>query len=925
MAINRFMKPWERDFSTERYLPDFAAWAQAVQGKEEKFSKTMEEIDALESKIPLAGLATQEKRQELVQDVRSKAATLAEELANTGRTLDVNRKIKSMAREVVNSPWNDVFAQDRAQIPNVVTATSDPMFNKALQGWYKDGQVAQVKELTDWKPDYYGHTPWANVLPEYQKHGDLLKPIVGKWAKESEGFIVEEDPETGEKYLYRKLENGVVQSITKEYLEQWMSEDGVFKDYIELAYNSGDGKGDDYNRKVYKQQKGEDMPLGEYARQVLAANLPRIFSHSDTSITYKKAGKAGTAKTGTDDTPKPTITARKVDYEMKLDAVPEDIHDLLTSTNKANKGIEASQKNFTDDVNKKIQETLGPSWNTPLFKQNSQGKFVRSDLNFQTLVETASGEQRPLSDVLANLRFGPGGIHTFDEYLAGTNAAISMHQSKKSSSEHILKELGFAQPKDISKLNKDIDKEYESYKIRAERLKKAQSQDISDPVAIANNNTILTRDQFAKTFLNSLEKENPTLKSARAKLKALKDSPYLVSKANSYSLTALDNKTKDVKQGLESSLKGLLSSEIQTGNIKLFQTDDVISGTQKQHLINVVNGYLGKGDDTNAKENYEYPMDIKIVSDAEDGWTAVYSIKSQSLAADFGAPYVELEVKLPEDMTFDHIGSDGVVKSNNVLQEFGIDMDGQRFEKTQRVSQKLQENNYTYDNRSKDNATFYNASLDIYQNPSKGVVQSTVSVAHKDTNLLFKINGGAREIGVMEDMLEGAKYLPKTPEVLDQVTQNLSQVLGIEEEQARTISETFVGDQIPVDNAVFLSETEGTYRIKGNVRPIVTTSMKQSFDQFVKIFGEDADIQVSNAHRTSEEAEKIKGADPDGPHNYGNALDLSWKQELENSIAKKLGVKSLEQDKMYEMPGIGVKIMIHGTGVNAKHIHIERI
>ncbi len=924
MAINRFMKPWERNFSTERYLPDFAAWAGAIQGKEEKFSKTMEEIDALESKIPLAGLATQQKRQDMVQEVRGKAATLAEELANTGRTLDVNRKIKSMAREVVNSPWNDIFAQDRAQIPNVVTATSDPLFAKAHQDWYKDGQVTQVKELADWKPDYYGHTPWANVLTEYQKHGELIKPMVSKWAKESEGFIVEEDPETGEKHLFRKLENGTVQSITKEYLEQWMSEDGIFKEYIETAFKTGDGKGDDWNRKDYKKRTGEDMSLGEYARQVLAVNTPRIFSQSDISLTYKKAGKAGKS-TKTDEPPKPTVTARKIDYEMKLDAIPEDVDDLLTSSNKAGKSIAATEKKFTEDANAKIKEALGPTWNTPLFTKNSQGKFVRSDLNFQTLVETASGEQRPLSDVLSNLRFGPGGEHTFDEYLAGTNASISMQQSKKSTSDHILSELGFKNQKDITRLNTDIDKAYESYLIRAEDLRKKQSEDISDPHASRFNSAPLNKDQFTKSYLNTLEKENPTLKSARAKLKALKDSPYLVSKANSYSLTALDNKTKDVKKGLESSLQSLLASEIQTGNVKLFQTDNIISGTQKEQLANVVNGYLNKGAETSARENYEYPMDIKIVSDAEDGWTAVYRIASQTLASDFGAPYVELEVKLPDDMTFDHIGADGVTKSNNVLQEFGIDMDGQRFEKTQRVAQKLQENNYTYDNRSKDNSTYYNASLDIYQNPDKGIVQSTVSVAHKDANLIFKINGGAREIGVMEDMLEGAKYLAKTPEIINQVTQNLSAVLGIETEQARTIAETFVGDQIPVDNAVYLSETEGTYRIKGNVRPIVTTAMKQSFDQFVQIFGEDGNIQVSNAHRTSEEAEKIKGADPDGPHNYGNALDLSWKKELEESIAKKLGLKSLEQDKMYEMPGIGVKIMIHGTGVNAKHIHIERI
>lgn len=922
MAINRFMKPWERDFSTERYLPDFSAWAQVIKGKEEDFSKTMGEIDALESKVPLGGYATQEKRQEIVRDVRGKAAALAEELAMTGKTLGVNRKIKSIANEVVNSPWNDVFAQDRALMPNVATATSDPMFGKALQDWYKDGKVTQVKDLSEWKPDYYGHTPWSNVLTEYQKHGELLKPIVSRWAEESEGFVVEEDPETGEKYLYRKLENGVVQSITKEYLEQWMSEDGIFKDYIELAYETGDGKGDDWNRKTYAKEKGEKMSLGEYARQVLAANLPRIFSQSDISLTYKKAGKAGTS-TKTDEPPKPTVTARKIDYEMKLDAVPEDVDDLLTSSNKAGKSIAATEKKFTDDANAKIKEALGPTWNTPLFTKNSQGKFVRSDLNFQTLVETANGEQRPLSDVLANLRFGPGGEHTFDEYLAGTNASISMQQSKKSTSDHILSELGFKNQKDITRLNTDIDKAYESYLIRAEDLRKKQSEDISNPYASRSNSAPLNKDQFTKSYLNTLEKENPTLKSARAKLKALKDSPYLVSKANSYSLTALDNKTKDVKKGLESSLQSLLASEIQTGNVKLFQTDNIISGTQKEQLANVVNGYLNKGAETSARENYEYPMDIKIVSDAEDGWTAVYRIASQTLASDFGAPYVELEVKLPDDMTFDHIGADGVTKSNNVLQEFGIDMDGQRFEKTQRVAQKLQENNYTYDNRSKDNSTYYNASLDIYQNPDKGIVQSTVSVAHKDTNLIFKINGGAREIGVMEDMLEGAKFLAKTPETLNQVTQNLSAVLGIEAEQARTIAETFVGEQIPVENAVYLSNNEGGYKLSPGAQPIVSTQMKQSLDQFIKIFGDSDEIFITDVFRTASQAEKIEGADPDGPHNNGDAIDMRWTQELEKEIQKQLGLHKIETDKFYEMPGIGIKIMIHEKGVNAKHIHTE--
>lgn len=946
MAINRFMKPLERDFSSEQYLPDFAAWSQALQKKDALAEGAFTDLEALTDKIPLAGFATQDARKEWVNRVKQESQSVAENLSKTGDIAGARRAVRRMASDIATNPWASVFEQDRSFMEFVSKMRTMPGFELSVNNYIDEkGNVKQIKDISEWKGDYYNTIMPANAMKEYQEVADMIKPVVEKITKDHPELIVQEDPDTGEKYLFSKNEDTTITKLTDDQILGYLTKDVNGLTLAELTYKNLNGQGRLWDEGTFKKKHGRGFNMSEWMTRLIVANITRTFEHVDTRVSFTKQGKQGGTTGGIDGGGggdlQNYIASGFESTAIGLYDLPKDARDLYASYQSVDRELLNIDKYNLNSLNSEIKRQISfvsdDPENQPIVK-NSQGVYVLNNkLPWTTRVE---GQNETLIDRLQKYRNSNGSSYL--EEIAGLNAKAEQLKSNKNAFLMVLDQAGISysdyqkyqdriEQEKRNYYSNDPDSQERLYNILLEDSERSQPnfREIYDKKVY---NTISSR--MAISLGETRDMHNKVINKLQKVIDAREDDPVSYVQSRTWNLGGINNKGKDFVEAVNENMKNILLEGVTRGTVKDHYTDKIIQNEKvKNHIQSYIDKFisaeaseeLGTGD--KAKTNFLLNANVRIKSDPKDGYVGVIRIPGMKTATGKEGEAMDIEFKIPSDYKIHVPGG-----SMYLTQFIGIESNGERFERTAQIANTWAAGNlYSYQSVTDgtgDGQTVYQHSLQAFNTGynkdknARAVSEVYSRINHAGNNYSIILNGGAREAAMLQEVLENAKHIEKTDANINTTKNFLIGELGIDERQAELLANEMTGSNHGVGKPFYLNSNSG-YTTKGNRSLVVSQEMKMQMDEFKATVGED-NFLVVQAYRSEEENRKVNGVE-NSRHKTGNAADLRYTDDLKRILESKYKIKFLKENDYYNIPGTKLWIGIHNEpekGIE-KHFHME--
>ena len=948
MAINRFMKPLQRDFSTEHYIPNFDAWAKGLQQKELDHNNVLAELDKLSSLVPKGGYATQDARNNLLTEVKNQSAAISQDLNDPTKSSinEARRRIQQLATETTSNPWMRALEMDEQLMPVAAKLGTSQTLATDIQTAVdpKTGQYVQAKNPEDINPTWYGNVETKDT---YSMFRNVVKQIPDKFIDiESMGFddlevvnVKNDDGTTSTSYF---LKGQHVQRVFKDIhqLKNFLDPTGVYGDHAKFVYESLSGDDRAYYDAKYKHLSPEEKEKKFYEDLYNAALIDihdkTIIRENVKEVRGSKAGKEEGSET-------PIVPHKVMSYEDtqpvildRIGNVGEIISTVATERKNIDKIGTAEGKGVSTNnidvkkLNYSIKEEIskGLDYVKPGEVDHTLADIFIKDDNGKFSINPIWKENEKIKQIILKPTSYQG--KTIEDQIHEMNNEIISRQNQLSVREDILYDhlgLGREQEHVIQEVYANAKKRAEKrfwhgvspvemiklQEMRTENKAKydehvtSKIEDIQNNIVEKEFDTVLPNNPLAK---DKIKKANEYLRKTSKEVNQVKTNYYHV--------------YGDTPDGIRSvqMINEAMRSAITVNQNNMKIGDVLITDPKEREAIaNALNNFFenpGKGTDNYFKE---YQQDIGIFFDKEEGtYNMRVNLRNQDLADKLGIEKgpAFIEVPFPKNAKI----------GDKTMEEYlGIEGSPELVSRMHQIERDFANNkNYISESRDGDHST--TISLDVYDpNRDKGVIEARMDIRlGNNTKHVIRVPS-TRVAAEIDLFIKDIKNVPYSEDILENASKVIIAKSGgtVPEEKAKDIVRQAIGS-----NIIDLSELDNPYF---SVKEGESAMLNRHSVEFLTKLGRDiygsktpAKMEITSAYRDSETNELVGGSE-NSPHKYGMAFDLSVKGESGQNVVKAveqiLG-KKIEKNKFYTLPSkYGLRVMRHfGT---EDHLHFEII
>lgn len=945
MAINRFMEPWKRDFSSANYVPNFDAWAKVLAQKEQSHEKLLEASDKLATLIPEGGYSTTEARQNLLKDVRNKSARILDELYSTGDSSAARRNISLLANEITNDPWIAALNMDKElknvalQIPTSQTLETD------VQNAYdpKTGKFKQVTDPSQVNPGLYSVVKTQNVSKMFD---DINSKIPAMYENlKTAGFdeiqvvkVKHEDGTVSNKY-FLKGKNIQREFIDEMQLKKYLDPKGIYGAYAQANFRNYEGNERAYYDAKYKDLKPEEFER-QFYRDLYEHGLIKIYDKSFTEDVIREVGGAKEKETK----PPPSAQIQMMSYEgqqpVVLDKMSKDTGQFITFVNGEKRNLPKAGTSQGDKIFKNNIDIAAKNAEYKMALTRMRGSEVKEDLFVRTAQGTfqlnANLYNTMTDDEIAKtfLNADAHGVTVMDK-IHNLNNEILFRNNQLRVKEHILeKELGIS----IGEAS-IVEKAYQNAQVKAEGrffregpgrgLGRSQYNLLKEknPEQAEKMKADWILEEKAKLVESELDKlisNNPNLKN---KLKKADD--YLRSQVNEVNVVSTNffyplADTPDGERSVEMLQKAFMHI-ITTNQHKISIGDQpIIDPDKRKSIAEALNNFFQAPDGDKANYFKQYQSDIAIMQDKEDKYKLSVNLKNQAIAEALGVDSnaLLLEVEIPKNTKI----------GNKTLEEYmGIEGNKELTARMDNTQQQFSQNQeYIAMYQDGDDSTVI--SLDVY-NPerNKSVLEAKVDFDFDGKSRLAVKTPSLREANLLDLYIRDIKDLPKDPDNVDASVNYILQLSNgmIPEATARQLVNYSIGS-----NIINLANTRSPYwKVREGSEVLLNRKAVGLLNNLGRAVFKDSKSKLilTDGYRTEEENAAVNG-DPASAHMSGMAFDVAVTDDnrkldtkliesIEDLIQDQLKGKSMKEGQYYEIKKYGISVMRHiGT---ADHFHFK--
>ncbi len=943
MAINRFMQPWKRDFSTEHYIPNFDAWAKGLQQKELDHNKVLEDADKIASLIPEGGYATQEKRQELLSAVKGEVASITEELNNPGvsNINDARRRISRLANETLNNPWISALKMDQELKPIGAKLATSQTIATDVQGAYdpKTKQFKQAKDVKEVGPGFYSNVETQDT---YSMFRDVVKQVPNAFVDVSTmGFddieVVEtknEDGTTDKSYF---LKGKDVQRTFKDVneLRKVLDPNGIYGDHAKFIYESLENDKRAYYDAKYKHLT-PDKKEQKFYEDLFDAALIDIF---DKTVVTEKVQEVRGSKKGKEEGAETPVKPHKImSYEDTQPVRLQNVGNLgnmistviterksLTQIGTA-AGKTVSPNNVdVDKLNKELKAKIskGLDYLNPgevdhtlqdVFEKDDTGKFIihpvwKDDKEVaQMLLEPTSYNGKTISDQMQAMN---NEITSRKNQLDVREDILYNHLGLGRENENVIQEI-------YQKAEKRAETRFwqgrnagEVMQLQELRKKSQAEYDKKVGAEIRQIQNEIVEEEIETVFPG-----NPVMKK---KFKEAND--YLVRTSEEVNpvKTNYFHVYGDTPEGIRSveMINQAMRTAITVNQNHMRMGDElIVDEDQRKAVADALNNFFenpGKGTDNHFKE---YQQDVGVFFDKEEGiYKMRVNLLNQALADELeiksGAAFIE--VPFPKNTR---------IGDQTMEQYLGIEGSPELVSRMHQIEQDFT-NNKNYISTSQDGDHSTTISLDVYDpKRNTGVLEARMDIRLGNNTKHTVRLPSTRHAAELDLFIKDIKNLPVSEENIENAAQyimNKSQG-SVPEDKAFAIARQAIGT-----NIIDLSTIKSPYFTVKEGEDV--TLNRHSVSLLNKLgrdlYGTGTMMELTSGHRDQAENDAVGGA-ATSAHLSGMAFDVSTlngNAEVVKSVEKIIG-KKIQDDVFYTLPAkYNLRVMKHkGT---ADHLHFE--
>lgn len=921
MAINRFMQPWKRDFSTAHYIPNYDAWAKVLEQKEKNFDDLLANADKLSTLVPEAGYALTDDRNAYMDQIRQKTSGLIDNLRETGNMTDTRREISKLANEITTSPRLSAYKSDFALKPEVAkTIMSQTAETDVFKGSWYNPETKQITQTTwdKWNPSYYSTVATKDANAYFYDLAKPLKPLFESQKKLGNEFTIQEiiDPETGRKSFKYLLmgTNTSFEGKTAEHLFNYLHPGGKYGQYAEQVYKNARDDRRAYWDAIQKEQGLSEAETREmFFKDLLGAAAVDIYVKKTEESFIADEYNPATSSTGSENPEAPTqpkIIGSTVGIGVQYENLSS-AGQLVTRSIQVEKDIHSLNQNKVDKANEKLSSIFGGQ---NVITRDSSGRLTLNsqftqDLN-QDQLNSIYGQSL---DMLGT---------TVHDFIAKTNDIHKSLVQEKEVLEEVFAETGLddlSQQQIVQDLRHKAmvnataraGVEGKTVEHKGQGRKKATEQEIE-----AEFNRLVASSDHAK------------LKELQQKIEARKSKVYAIDASTYLPLTATAKDEKMV-DGMATAIMQLTKNA--NLQIKIPGQDKFLTGEQRDRANEALNGYFKSA----GKEKYfqDFSTNFQLFFDPEEAaYKMLIAFDNGNLAEEMGQKGQAL-LEVPFGNSF--ISADG--KSVTIPEYLGIESDQEVIGSMQQIEQDFKKGMYTsFQSGSNEEKYMIKANI-LTSDPNARNITTTFRVTFDDGKRWQTEVNNPREAAVLKKVVSELSTMPfesfSTQTAIDyirspQMSKQLPTLSSLTDEQLAANVNQWIGKGVGKLN----SDSE-FYSIDPKITsPYIDKSLFKGLESMAAhIFSNtNQRIKVNETHDPNRKNKKSQ-------HVSGNAFDISYSEIIEKELSEMVVLNEGETFKKggtyYLKPEFGGHQIIYETpethGNNpdftATHFHISKV
>lgn len=919
MAINRFMKPWKRDLTTDYYTPNFEAWAKLLDKKDTDMEETLAGADKLSSLIPEAGLRLRDDRNAYLQEINAQKEAITNSLYETGNTSEARRRIRSLSSDILSSPRLPMYNIDKTFMPEAMKLTMSQTSKSDIYGtpedqWY-DPQTGQVKQTTYDKYDpasAYAYTKTQDTHEYFHKMGDFIKPVFDRIKTLGDELVAKKyiDDDGKEKTMYYLQGQDVQREfIDAKRLMEFLDPDGEFGSFIEEQYRNNQGDARAFWDAKYR-GLSEDERVNKFMEDALAANFDRIYDKTTNETFLQSAGKPGkTSSSSNTDESQPKVATSQTDIGIKFDNIYNKPIDIINGRKQLKKEIDNIEKDpkFIE-ANKRLKATLGITDPDNVIERTSDGGYR---LNEHYLQDLTPQQQSAIYDTRLD-----GFTNIYDYMTVLSNKSRGLREDLERHDE-LLNDLDLGSFEMQTFINKNYDRiEAEAtQKVKADRehfeqsLEEGYNRDIFSEWGMPRNPTPEEMDKYweqrkveeVESRTNSLLMQNPAFRDKMNKAsETLRNvtNKVFVRGVPTYFLFGTTNKEQTAVEGMKEAVDQAVKAR--NVEIKNPHTDEIITGDARDKILEALNDKLSgkKKEDL----SYAFKNDFQVFFDPEESrYKLLVNIRNHSdVANEMETPLSMIEVP------FSQVGTSMTANGQNIEEFMNIEGNTQIVNDLNKIAEQYSKKGTGVAKISSDvTGNDYYVGHDVLKSAKGDSVPTYMRIKTSGQDSPWRLDiTDPREAMAIKDLIEGETGLANMPKSVNNVNFAVEAILG---ERGRSLpsligkGEKFVTDFVNR----FIGSNVNTYNDQSE-NEFIDVSAGRNIVLSGKLNKGLRDLAARSYGFTGEKLNVTDGYDPDrinekSLHITGDAFDVRYSDKLKAYLEKIMNEK-LVPGKRYKLP-----------------------